>query len=146
MPKIFGTNIAGILIATIVMYMLGFLWYAAIFDAQWTELTGITEEIGQENMDKMGAMFFVWGLLIALGQVLGLSYVFNHVGANKLLTCVKICVIIAFLFALPLRAYGALYEMEPAKLLTINFAYSLVGYGLIGAILSFFRGKDTISP
>jgi len=52
---------------------------------------------------------------------------------------------VTFLFALPLLAYGTLYEMELAKLLAIDFAYSLVGYGLIGAVLSLFRGKDAIS-
>ena len=144
MPKIFGTNALGILLATIAMFMLGFLWFAILFGAQWQELTGITEEMGQASMDEMGAMFYIWGLLIALGQVIGLAYVLNHAGASKLLTCVKISALVAAFFALPLLAYATLYQMAPPKLLGINFGYSLVGYGLIGAVLSFFRGKDAI--
>ena len=143
MPKIFGTNILGILAASIALYLIGFAWYSALFGQQWQALTGITEEMGHANMEKLGPMFFVYGLLITLGQVLGLAYILQHASAARLVTCVKICVIIAALIALPIIAYDSLYGFVPLKLLYIDIGHLLVGYSIVGMILSFFRGKDT---
>ena len=138
MPKIFNTNIVGILAASIVFFLLGWLWYGIIFEKMWMALAGITET----NPDPM---VMVWGFVITAVQVLGLAYLLNHAGASKLLTCVKIGAIVATLIALPVLAYGAVYgENYPGALLGLDYAHLLVGYMLACAVLSFFKGKDAI--
>ena len=145
MPKIFGTNLLGIITATIVFYLVGFLWYGFLFHELWMSLSGMTEAEAIASAEKQGIMMYIWGLLITLAQVLGLAFILNHAGASKATTCIKICAIVALLLALPIMAYGALYEGVPLKLLAIDFSHNLIGYCLTGAIISFFRGKDAIT-
>ena len=144
MPKIFGTSLVGILLATIALYMVGFLWYGIIFEKMWLSLSGITKEAAQTSMEAMGAMGYIWGLLISLAQVLGLAYILHQSNASLLLTCAKIGAVIAVLIALPLMAYSSLYGDVPTALLGLNFGHTLVGYIIACAVISFFRGKDAI--
>lgn len=140
MPKIFGTNLLGIVVATIVFFMLGWLWFGALFMEKWGELTGVPME------GDMNPMVMVKGLIITLAQVLGLSYILQHAGASTLNTCLKICGVVALLIALPLIAYNVIYEGRHKQLFLIDASHILVGYLLVGAVLSFFRGKDAIDP
>lgn len=144
MPKIFGTSLLGILAATIVFYMVGFAWYGFIFADAWMAAAGLTEAAAAANAEKLGAKMYVGGILITLMQVLGLAYVLNQSGASVLLTCAKICAIVAVLIGLPLMAYGVLYEGSSKSLLHIDIGHILIGYVLVGIVLSFFRGKDVV--
>lgn len=144
MPKIFGTSLAGILVATIVFYLLGFLWYGIVFSEMWMAFNGITMEEATAQSEKLGAMMYVAGIIITLLQVLGLAYILHHASASVLMTCVKICAIVAVLIALPLMMYAHIYEGRSHQAVGLDFAHVLIGYALVGAILSFFRGKDAI--
>lgn len=144
MPKIFGTSLLGILAALIVFYALGMIWYSAIFAETWMTLSGITEEVATARREAMGPMFIVWGLLITLLQVLGLSYVLQQSGASVLGTCAKIGAILAVLFALPFAGYASLYGGAPVKLMMVDFGHLLVGWVLSCIIMSFFRGADAV--
>ena len=144
MPKIFGTSWAGILAATVIFYLLGFLWYGVVFSEMWMAFNGITMEEATAQSEKLGAMMYVAGIIITLLQVLGLAYILNHASASVLMTCVKICAIIAVLIALPMMMYAHVYEGRSHQAVGLDFAHILIGYALVGAILSFFRGKDAI--
>lgn len=144
MPKIFGTSLLGILAATIVFYILGFLWYGVLFTDQWMVANGIAEEAAKTHADAMGPMMYIWGIIITLAQVLGLAYILHHASTSVLMTCAKIGAIIAVLIALPLMAYSVLYAGLSVNALGLDFAHILIGYILVCAVLSFFRGKDTI--
>ena len=145
MPKIFGTNLLGILAATFVFYMLGFLWYGILFSDAWMASVGISEAAAQAHAEKMGAMMYIGGILLTLLQVLGLAYVLNQSGASVLATCAKICALVAVLIAIPLMFYGVLYEGRSPKAFHIDLAHILIGYVLVGVVLSFFRGKDAVA-
>jgi hypothetical protein len=142
MPKLFGNSLLSLILATIVFYMLGFLWYGFLFADSWMHLTGITEADAKIMQDKLGAMMFVWGILISLMQVLGIAAVLNLAGASRLVTCVKITSMLAIMIVLPVISYGALYEGVSIHLIGIDFLHLLLGYILIGATLSFFRDSD----
>lgn len=144
MPKIFGTSLLGILAATIVFYMVGFLIYGILFSEQWMAFAGMTEAEALARNEQLGPMMYVWGLVITLMQVLGLSYVLQQSSASTLPTCAKIAAIMAALFALPVMAYSWLYEGSSANLLGMDFMHLLIGYVLAGIVMSFFRGKDAI--
>ena len=144
MPKFHGTSLLGLLAATLVFYIIGFVWYGILFDAMWMELSGITLEEATANNEKLGIMMYVWGLLISFAQVLGLNYLVNLGRASRLKACVKVCVKVAVLIALPILGYSALYGGAPVKLLAIDFGHMLIGYIAVGAVLAAFRGKDAI--
>lgn len=144
MPKIFGTSLAGIFVTTLVLYFLGFLWYGFLFSDAWLAATGLSEAQATAIAEALGPMMFVWGILITLAQVLGLTFILNQAGASVLGTCVKICAIVALLIALPLMAYASVYEGRSIHGFYIDLGHVFVGYCLAGAVLSFFRCKDAI--
>ena len=59
MPKIFGTSLLGILAATVVFYMIGFLIYGVLFSAQWMEYAGMTEAEAMARNEQLGAMMYI---------------------------------------------------------------------------------------
>lgn len=146
MPKIFGTNLLGILAATIAFYMVGFLIYGILFQDQWLALNDMTMAQAEAINADLGPMMYVGGLLMTFMQVLGLNYVLNQSGASLLGTCAKIGAIIAVLIALPLMAYASLYEGRALGALWMDFGHILIGYVAACIVLSFFRGKDAIDP
>lgn len=144
MPKIFGTNLLGILAAGIAFWLLGFLIYGILFHAQWLEFNGISEADAMARMKSMGAMMYVWGLAISIVTAFGLAFILNHAGASKLSTCAKITGMVALLLVLPGLFAAWLYEGRTINAVLMDFGHLLVGYVLMGVILSFFRGKDAI--
>lgn len=144
MPKIFGTNLLGILAATVAFFMLGWLWFGILFQAQWLEGVGLTLEGATAIAEKSGAMMYVWGIVISLVQAIGLAFVLHHASASKLMTCAKISGIVGLLIAVPIAGYGTLYEGNPLIGLIVNGSYSVIGYAIMGAVISLFKGKDAI--
>lgn len=138
MPKIFGTNLLGILVAAIAFFLLGWVWYGMLFMEPWMAIHGLSADSGS------GASSMIGGFVISLLQVLGLSFILQHAGATTTPTCIKICAIVGLLLAVPMTAYAVNYVGKPVNLLLIDGSYSLVGFALIGAVLSFFRGKDAV--
>ena len=139
MKKYFGTSLTGLLLATLAFYILGAVWYGALFAEQWMMLSGLTEETANANMEKLGAMMWIWGILITILQVVGIATILNWAKASGLISCVKVASVPAVLFALPVIAYGTLYGAMPIEMLMIDFFHMLTGYILVGGILSFFR-------
>ena len=140
MPKIFGTNALGILAAGIVFWMLGWIWYGMVFSEMWHALTGIPKPAE----DTMDPKIMLGGIIAPIAMALGLTYILQQSSASRLATCAKISAIVSLLIGLPLMAMDNLYQGEPLKLLALDYGYVLVGFALMGVILSFFRGKDAI--
>ncbi|PHQ60874.1 MAG: hypothetical protein COC03_00555 [Robiginitomaculum sp.] len=143
MLKSITLNLLGIIVATVVFYLLGYLWYGMIFSEMWLTFNGITEADAAAQAAKMGNMMYIGGIAITLAQVLGLTYILHLAKASTLFTSVKTCTIIAVLIALPLMMYAHIYEGASQEAIALNFAHTLVGYILVGVILGFFRGKKT---
>lgn len=136
MPKIFGMNIFGIIAAAIALYSVGFIWYGMLFSQQWQTLTGMTEA---GNMD---AQMIIGGFLICLLPAFGLAAILNWAGASRLITCVKIALTVSVLLIVPALAAGNVYQSHPLSLLAIDGSHSVIGFSLMGAVLSFFRGDS----
>ncbi len=142
MPKLFGSSLVAILVASIVFYMVGFMIFGVLFGEQWLALVEMTEEDALARNAELGAMMYVWGFGITLVQVIGLAWVMNHVGASEIGTSLKVGATIAVLLALPIFGYNWLYEGRAAGAVGLDFVHLLVGYSLACAVLGFFRGKD----
>jgi hypothetical protein len=142
MPKFFGNSVLSLLLASIAFYVLGVLWYGFLFADSWMHLTGTTgAEIAVRNKE-LGAMMYIWGMLITLVQVLGIAAVLNWAGASRLLTCVKIAVMLAIMLVLPVISHDAIYEGVSIHMVGLDFLHLLLGYTMVAIILSFFRSND----
>ncbi|WP_017931951.1 DUF1761 domain-containing protein [Robiginitomaculum antarcticum] len=144
MPKLHNTSILGILLAAVAFWIVGALWYGFIFADDWMMLNGITQAQAEAQMAENGIMTYVYGFLIALAQVIGLNWLINWAGASRWRKCVEVALITVTFIALPVMLYEWNYEGESIRASILDLGHLAVGYGVVGLVLSAFRGKDAI--
>jgi hypothetical protein len=137
-------NWLAILVAGIVIFMLGGLWYSPVlFAKKWIALQNKTEEqmraeAASANMPLMYASAFVTGLLIAWGMALVFAHIANDMPMNAAHGAL-LGFIIWLAFAASTSYATALFSGKPRQLWLIDSAYNLVSFVLAGIILAVWR-------
>jgi hypothetical protein len=136
------TNYLAVLVAAIVYWLLGAVWYGVLFNKAWMQLEGIP----QAQMDAMkGAevaipyvVTFVLNLIIAfvLAQLCGWR---NATTAAK---GASLGVLLWLGIVGPVTYTTHMYEMRPLNLFLINEGYVLAGLILMGAIVGGWTKKS----
>jgi len=144
MPTIFNTSWLAVILATLAFYVVGFIWYGFIFSEAWLSAAGMTAAESEAMASAQGPMMFVWGLLVTLGQAIGVLMVLHLAGAKRLPACLKTVFWLVVTIVAPLLAYASLYQGYPLNGYLIDVAHILVGYLLMAAIYAAFRGKDKV--
>jgi len=125
-------NHLAILVAALIQWVLGALWYSLFFRKPWMQLTGHTKAEKPKGMVFSMVWSFIGGLI--------LSFVLAHVvlwsGARDFGWGAFIGFLcwFGFIFA-PLSA-ETLYEQRPFKLLAINSGYWLAALLISGGLLA----------
>jgi hypothetical protein len=137
-------NWLAILVAGIVIFILGGLWYSPIlFAKKWIALQNKTEEqmraeAAGANMPRPDASAFITGLIIASAM----AHVFAHI-ANDMEMNAAHGALLGFIlwlgFAASTSYATALFSGKPRQLWLIDTAYNLVSFVLAGIILAVWR-------
>jgi hypothetical protein len=137
-------NWLAVLVAGIVIFMLGGLWYSPVlFAKRWIALQNKTEEqmraeAAAANMPLMYASAFLTGLIIAWGMAM----VFAHIADDMPMNAAHGALFGALLwlgFAATTSYATALFSGKPRELWFIDSAYNLVSFVLAGIILAVWR-------
>ena len=128
-------NHMAILVAALIQFFLGALWYSLFFAKPWMALTG--HNPGERPKGAIVAMFssFIGGLILSL--------VLAHVVAWSGVGTVGWGAVIGFIcwlgfIAAPLLS-ETLYEKRPYRLFAINSGYWLVSLLISGALLAVWQ-------
>jgi hypothetical protein len=142
-------NYLAVLVAGIVIFLLGGLWYSPIlFAKKWIALQGRTEEqmradAAGSNMPLMYLSAFICGLIIAWAMAV-VANCFMPAGVSPVGTWAirgaKLGLFTWFGFAAPTSYAMALFSMKPRQLWLIDSAYNLVSFVLAGIILLAWTG------
>lgn len=134
-------NWLAVLVAAIVIFVLGGLWYSPmLFAKKWIALQGRTEEqmraqAASANMPLMYASAFVCALI----QAWAMALVFKHFDRSIAFTAGN-GAMFGFLFwlgfAAPTSYAMAIFSGKPKQLWLIDSAYNLVSFVLAGTILA----------
>jgi hypothetical protein len=135
MPKIFGLNLLGIFIGSVVFFALGWLWYGLLFMEKWARMTGIQ----MDPNAQMDMVPMVYGFLNVIVVTLGIGLLLKWLNVSNMVTAIKYSLIACVCFSLTTEAYWMIYAQKPLELFLINGSYQLVGYSLVAAIWSFFK-------
>ena len=125
MPEV---SLLATLVATVLGFVLGALWYGPLFGKSWMAAVGMT--LGQIRQDFNPAK--TYGLTFALGLIA--SYVFGvYLGPNpgRVFSIVAGAAVGVCWVATAL-ATNYLFEGKPAVLIAINGGYHAVRFTLIG--------------
>jgi hypothetical protein len=134
-------NYLAVLVAGIVIFVLGGLWYSKVlFANRWIALMGINEEqmkadAARSSMPLMMLQAFLTGLIIAWGMGVVLRH-FHNLSAARGAMVGALCWLA---FAAPTSYATNLFSMRPKALWAINSFYNLVSFVLAGVILAVWR-------
>lgn len=134
MPKLFGLSLVAVLVASVIFFMVGWLWYGVLFMEAWTAEMGLTEE------DAGSPLWMIGGFIITVMQVIGVGLVLKWKNVADLGAAITTAVILWLVFALPFAAYGYLYNpAHSTTLLMIDASHLLVGWVVSAVVLSLIK-------
>jgi hypothetical protein len=131
-----GVNWIAVIVATVLLEVLGFLWYGPLFGAAWTAAMAnppVTEAATAMNM-KMGL-----GVVNTLIVVLGLDWLLRRLGAAGLTAAVMVPLAAWFFFSFTTQALEYLYMGMTLNFVAINMGYLLAAFVIVGATLSLVK-------
>ena len=133
------TNYAAIVVAAVIYWLLGALWFGLIFTKPWMAF----EHISEEQVRNAGptvtpyVVSFLLNLLIA--YVLAQLCLWRNATTAARGAALGILLWIGIVGPITYTTY--MYEMRPWQLFAINNFYPLVGLALMGAILGAWTKK-----
>jgi hypothetical protein len=142
-------NYLAVIVAAIVLFMLGGLWYSPVlFAKRWIALQGRTEEqmradAAASNMPVMYLLAFLCALIIAWAMaVVANNFIPSQpvAAGSWVWRGVKLGVFCWFGFVLPTTFATSLFSMKPRQLWMIDAGYNLVSFVLAGAIILGWMG------
>jgi Protein of unknown function (DUF1761) len=130
-------NHLAVLVAALVYFFLGFLWYGIIFAKPWMAMEGITPDtMPKQNVALNYLITFVLNIVVA--YALAIACKWRSAGAAKgALIGAAAWVGFVLTTAFP----TTLFENRPIGLFCINFGYCLVGFILMGGIIGGWKNK-----
>ncbi len=126
-----NVNWIGVIVAAIVMYVIGWLWYSMVFKAQYM---AAMPDAGA----AMATTTYVYGFINTLVAAIGLGIVAPRLG-DGWAGGAKAGLIIGFFFAATTLMMGYIYGDMPKSLMWIDLGYVLVMYIVGGAIVCGLR-------
>jgi hypothetical protein len=131
-----GVNWIAVVVATIALEVLGYLWYAVVFTAAWTAAGGGA----QKNGVSQGAAYGL-GVLNTLIIMIGLSWLLARMGRSGLAASVGAALAAWLFFDFTTMSIDYLYQGQSAALVEINMGEQLVSYLLAGLIFGLLPPK-----
>ena len=136
MPHI---NYLAVLVAGVVIFMLGGLWYSPVlFAKRWIALQGKTMEEMQAAGGSMPVMY-VQALICGLVTAWVLAILLGFLPVLDVMRGVKLAVICWLGFAGVTSYATALFSSKPKALWVIDSAYNLVSFIAAAVILTIWR-------
>ncbi len=129
-------NYLAILVAIVVQYVGGALWYMVLADP-WMALIGKTREELPGGGRAVRA--YIMALVASVLTVFGLAIIIQATGADELLDGLVIGVIVGIGFIASAMAGQYEFEGRPTKLFLINAGYPVVVLAIGGSILGVWQ-------
>ena len=127
------THWLAVIVAAILGFVIGGLWYGPVFGKKWQSLSELSDERMQAaNMP----MIFALVALLNLFSAFILDHVLGTYGRPDLSVTMMITGGIALAFVVPVFAINYLFARKPLALFAIDAGYWLLIYVAMGAALS----------
>ena len=143
MARILNISWSAVIIATLVFFAIGFVWYGFLFEAQWLASEGITQADAEARMEDTGMdKWLFFALLITFAQAIGVLMVLHPAGAKRLTASLKAAFWLVITVVLPVLTYACVYSGYSLSGYMIDFGHMALGYLAMAAVYVGFRGKN----
>lgn len=131
-------NYLAVVLAAVAYWLLGGVWYAALFGRTWMEL----EHINADQAKGVNPILpYVIGFVLNLVIAYFLAEICRWRNANTAGRGAAVGVLLWIGFVGPITYTTYMYEMRPTTLFAINEFYPLAGLVLMGAIVGGWSKK-----
>ncbi len=139
--KINGLPVWGILVASVVFWLIGGVFYGALFTDIWIKAEGITPElIEAAEADPMGGAWMFGGFLLCVAMVKGLAFVLKWRGWPDLSGAIGTALVLWACFAVALLGYDLIYvPRHDWAGFFVDISYNLIGWVISAIILTLMR-------
>jgi hypothetical protein len=135
-------NFIAVLIAVVINFLLGFIWYAALFSKAWTTEMGYDPNMRPDKKAMMkgmilmviGNFLFAWVLAFYLA---GWQYIPGADKMNPFAMAINSTISVWVGFFVPVHLSRVVWEKHSWKLFFINSGYHLVATVIVALILSY---------
>ena len=135
-------NYLAVIVAGLAHWLVGALWYGALFSNKWIELMGWDQQKVAQIQQQGAAKPMLTSLFGALLTTLAQAVIFGRAEVKTLYDGLKIAGFIWLGFVAVIGMDTVLYEERKFMLYGINSSYHLVGLLIAAAILAAWRKKD----
>ncbi|MDQ5845688.1 MAG: DUF1761 domain-containing protein [Acidobacteriota bacterium] len=139
-------NYAAVLVAAIVHFILGGLWYGVIFASKFVEITGWTsaqlDQIAAQSHWSQYAVAFVTSLVL----VYILAHFVQYTGAKGAVGGMQTGFWLWLGFVATTQLATVIFEQRKLGLYVLNVGYQLVACLICGAILAVWKPRGAVEP
>ena len=131
-------NYVAVIVAAILYWLLGALWFGVVFGNQWMALEGFKPE----TLKTMNTTIpYVVSMLLNLVIAFILALVCATQKADSLVKGAQTGILLGVGFVATTTLTTYLYEGRPMNLFLINTGYPVVGMALMGAVIGAWKKK-----
>ncbi|MEI9807439.1 MAG: DUF1761 domain-containing protein [Bacteroidota bacterium] len=127
-------NWLAVLAGGLAYFMLGALWYSALFKNAWIRLSGVN--MSDPNAKKGAGQIMMASFILMVVASIGMGILITRIGSSGWMTGLKIGLLVGICFSATGISISYLYEKKPLGLHLINGAYNTVGCVLAGIIIA----------
>ncbi len=134
--RIFGLPVIGILVAAIVVFVIGFVWYGLLFDQQWMQAYDLTEADFEGN----SPWWMAGGFVISIAIAKAMAFVVRWNNWPDMGRAVYMAGMLGLVLGGAIAAYG--YVWTPDHNLTlflIDWGHMIITWAAAAAVLTLLK-------
>ena len=130
-------NHLAVLVAVVLQFALGFLWYSVLFEEAWMSAVGL--DMATIEADPAGAEEWITNIISAVVSMYVLAWLFTKINVTSLVQGLLIGLLIGFSFVLLSTMTSGMFAKNPYGLAWITAGFTTVGLGVGGAVFGAWK-------
>ena len=130
-------NHLAVLVAVVLQFALGFLWYSVLFEEAWMSAVGL--DMATIEADPAGAEEWITNIVSAVVSMYVLAWLYTKIPVTSLVKGLLIGLLIGFAFVLLSSMTSGMFAKNPYGLAWITGGFTTVGLGVGGAVFGAWK-------
>jgi hypothetical protein len=130
-------NHLAVLVAVVLQFVIGFLWYGPLFGDPWMGMVGL--DMATIEANPPGAGGWITNIVSAVVSMYVLAWLFTKIPVTSLLQGLGIGLLLGFSFVLLSTMTSGMFAKHPYGLAWITGGFTTVGLGVGGAVLGAWK-------
>jgi hypothetical protein len=134
-------NHLAVLVAVVLQFVLGFLWYGPLFGEAWMGMVGL--DMASIEADPAGAEEWITNIVTAVVSMYVLAWLFTRINVTSLVQGLLIGLLIGFSFVLLSIMTSGMFAKDPYGLAWITGGFTTAGLAVGGTVLGAWKKYKT---